>query len=220
MATTIAHEVNQPLIAIQNYAHAARRRIETDADDRPKLLELFTKIEGQAQRAGAIIERIRSAIGTGGSQLQRVSLCTLFEEAIRMMQQEVNNRGCKIACESESDLPAVMADGLEIQLVLVNLLQNAMKAVCSGGPYDRLIRVDVRAISGREVQASVKDRGPGVPPALVPDLFERLSSEADGGMGIGLAVAKAIIDAHDGRLWYEPNPAGGAIFRFTLKMAA
>ena len=80
--------------------------------------------------------------------------------------------------------------------------------------------VDARPINDREVLISVTDRGPGIPPERVADIFEPLYSGTSGGMGIGLAISRAIIDAHGGRLWYEPNPAGGAIFRFTLQTAA
>jgi two-component system sensor kinase FixL len=101
---------------------------------------------------------------------------------------------------------------------LVNLLQNAMKGVCASDQYDKCVSVDVRPTNDREVQISVTDRGPGIPAERVADIFEPLYSGASGGMGMGLAIARTIIDAHGGRLWYEPNPAGGAIFRFTLRV--
>jgi len=217
MVTTISHEINQPLIAIQNYAQAAKRRIQNDVDDKPKLIALFGKIEGQAERAGAITQRVRSLVGTSDVQLMSVSLCPLFEEVVRTMEPEVGNRGCRIACESAGELPEVLADALPVQLVLVNLLHNAMQSVCTADRYDKQVSVDARRINDREVQVSVTDRGPGVCPDRVPDIFEPLYSGTRDGLGMGLAIAQAIIEAHGGRLWYEPNPAGGAIFRFTLR---
>jgi signal transduction histidine kinase len=217
MATTISHEINQPLIAIQNYAQAAKRRILNDVDDKSKLIELFAKIEGQAERAGAITQRVRSLVGTSDVELLPVSLGPQLEAVVRMMEPEAENRGCLITCEPADNLPAVLADSLQVQLVLVNLLQNALKSICSSDRYDKGVSIDVGQIDHREVQVSVTDRGPGIPPDRVPDIFEPLYSSASGGMGMGLAISRAIIDIHGGRLWYEPNPAGGAVFRFTLR---
>jgi signal transduction histidine kinase len=219
MATGIAHEINQPLIAIQNYAQAAKRRVQGNEDDKPKLIELFGKIEGQAERAGAITQRIRSLVSTNDLRLLPVSLCPQLEAVVRMMEPEVESRGCRIECQSAGELPEVLADSLQVQLVLVNLLQNAMKSICSGDRYDKRVSVDAGLIEDREVQVSVTDRGPGVPSDQVADIFEPLYSSTSGSMGMGLVISRAIIDAHGGRLWYEPNPAGGAIFRFTLRAA-
>jgi signal transduction histidine kinase len=217
MAAAISHEINQPLIAIQNYAQAARRRVQGDVDDKPRLIELFAKIEGQAERAGAITQRVRSLVNDAEPQLSPTPLYPLLEEIIRMMEPEIESRGFHIDCEPAGDLPEVLADALQVQLVLVNLLHNSMQSIGSGDQYDKRVSVDMRAINDREVQVSVTDRGPGVAPDRVADIFEPLYSGTSGGMGMGLAISRAIIEAHGGRLWYEPNPAGGAIFRFTLR---
>lgn len=219
MATAISHEINQPLIAIQNYAQAAKRRLQNHVDDRPKLIALFGKIQGQAERAGAITQRIRSLVGTSDLHMLPVSVRPVVEAVIRMMEPESESRGCQIVCGPVRAVPAVLADSLQVQLVLVNLLQNAMQSVCASDRYDRTVRVDVRATDTREVQVSVTDGGPGVPPDQVPDIFEPLYSGTGGGMGMGLAVSRSIINAHGGRLWYEPNPGGGAVLRFTLQAA-
>ncbi len=218
MAASIAHEINQPLIAIQNYAQAAKRRLEGNLGDKAKLIELFAKIEGQAERAGAITQRVRSLVSHREPRLEPVALCPLFEEVIRMMEPEVESRGCRITCALAGDAPVVLADPLQVQLVLVNLLQNATQAICAGD-HARLIAVNVGRIDNQVVQVSVIDRGPGVASDRVADIFEPLYSGTSGGMGMGLSVARAIIEAHGGRLWHEPNPLGGAIFRFTLRVA-
>lgn len=223
MATSISHEINQPLIAIQNYAQAARRRVQTGRDDTPKLIELLAKIEQQAERAGAITERVRSVVNRNAPELRPALLCPLFEEVLGILEQESQNRRCRISCDAPDALPHVLADALQVQLVLVNLLHNAMHAVCSGTDYDRNIAVAARAIGDQEVLVSVSDRGPGIDPARAEDIFEPWYSESgsaqDGGMGVGLAIARAIVDAHGGRIWFEPNPAGGSIFWFTLRTA-
>jgi len=217
MATSISHEINQPLIAIQNYAQAAKRRLQSNVDDKPKLIELFEKIEGQAERAGAITQRVRSLVNRSDLQLQSVALGALLEEVIGIMEPEAENRRCRIQWEIAGDLPAVLADSLQVQLVLVNLLQNAMQSTNSGNEYEKGVSVDVRPVDEGEVQISVTDRGRGVPPDRTTEIFEPLYSGTSDGMGMGLSISRAIIDAHDGRLWYEPNAGGGAIFRFTLR---
>jgi C4-dicarboxylate-specific signal transduction histidine kinase len=219
MAASIAHEINQPLIAVQNYAQAAKRRLQVDLDDRSKLVELVAKIEGQAERAGSITQRVRSLVNSDAPQLQPVSLCPLLEAVIRMMEPEVEGRGCRISCVLSGDAPTVLADALQVQLVMVNLLQNATQSLCAGKDDDKRVRVDVRRASKGDVQVSVTDRGPGVPPDRGADIFEPLYSGKTDGMGMGLSISRAIIEAHGGRLWHEPNPGGGAIFRFTLRAA-
>lgn len=219
MATAIAHEINQPLLAINNYAQAARRRLERNVDDKPKLLDLHAKIAAQAARAGDITQRIRSLFGSSELRLVRVPVVPLLEEVIRIMALEANNLGCTLELTPHDRPPDVLADALQLQLVLVNLVRNAMQSVCAGAQADKLVSIEVRAVDGGEVQISVTDRGPGVAPERVVDIFEPLSSSTSNGMGIGLAISRSIIEAHGGRLWYEPRPAGGAIFRFTLRRA-
>jgi signal transduction histidine kinase len=219
MATTIAHEINQPLIAIQNYAQAAKRRIQENVEDKSKLIELFAKIQSQAERAGAITQHVRTLINTREPQLSRTVLSPLIEEVIGMMESECEARGCRLVFESAVDLPAVFADTLQVQLVLVNLLYNAAQSVSASDESDKLISVDVRQRDNQELQVSVIDSGPGVPPVRVESIFEPLYSDTSSGMGMGLAICRDIIDAHGGRIWYEPNPDGGAIFRFTLRIA-
>jgi two-component system sensor kinase FixL len=103
---------------------------------------------------------------------------------------------------------------------VVNLLQNATQAICADGAgRDKQVRVEVGPAADDQVQVSVIDRGPGVPPDRAQEIFEPLYSGTSGGMGMGLSIARDIVEAHGGRLWHEPNPAGGAIFRFTLPVA-
>lgn len=220
MAAAIVHEVDQPLTAIQNYAQAAKRRLETDLDSKPKLLELLGKVSGQAERAGSITQRVRSLVSSDEPQLQAVALCPLVEAVIRMIEPEVEGRGCHIHCDLTGEAPTVLADPLQVQLVLVNLLQNATQSIANADAADKRVLVSVRHPGKVEVELSVTDRGPGVPPAQAAEIFEHLHSEKRGGMGLGLSIARTIVEAHGGRIWHEHNPSGGAVFRFTLRAPA
>jgi signal transduction histidine kinase len=221
MATGIAHEVNQPLIAIQNYAQAAKRRLGGTVEQTHKLTELLEKIEQQADRAGDIIQHIRTLVTTDIPEMRPVSLYSIIAQAIRIMEPECEQRGCRVDCEPAAGLPAVRTDELQIQLVLVNLLQNAVYSIKSmEDKADRVVRIEAREINAREVQVSVADRGPGIPPDRAADIFEPFSSDKGDGMGMGLAICRIIIEAHGGRIRYQPNPSGGAIFAFTLPLAA
>ena len=220
MATGIAHEINQPLVAIQNYAQAAKRRLHSNPGQTAKLNELFEKIEQQSGRAGDIIQHIRTLLTTDHAELHPVSLYSLLDQVTQVIRVEIETRGCRIDCRPDPDLPEVLADELQIQLVLVNLLQNAAQSMqAMEDEPDKVISIETSRINEREVQISVADRGSGIPADKVEDIFDNFYSTKDGGMGIGLAVCRSIIEAHGGRLWCTPNPSGGAIFRFTLPLA-
>ena len=220
MATGIAHEINQPLIAIQNYAQAAKRRLHSDPAQTAKLDELFDKIEQQSGRAGDIIQRIRTLVTSDDAELRPVSLYALLDQVTLIIGVDLERRGCRIDYRPRPDVPEVLADALQIQLVLVNLLQNAAQSMQSlEDKADKRVLIDIDAINDREVQVSVADQGPGIPPDRLEDIFEPFSSDKAGGMGVGLAVCRGIIEAHGGRLRCKPNPSGGAIFQFTLRVA-
>ena len=147
-------------------------------------------------------------------------LLVLNRDVIRLMEPECLAQGCHIEFEPAGDLPPVLADALQVQLVLVNLLQNAIHSVCNREGGDRTISIDLQSSGDAVAQVSVTDRGPGIPQQRIEAIFEPLYSGTGTGMGMGLAICRDIITAHGGRIWYDPNPAGGAIFRFTLRNAA
>lgn len=217
MATAIAHEINQPLIAIQNYAQAVKRRLQADTDDKPRLIDILAKLEGEADRAGEITRRIRNLVSRENGPLIPTSLGRLVEDVLPILEKEAAACGCQLIWKSVGELPEILADELEIQLVLVNLLHNSIESIVASGKQDKRVEVEARKIGEREVQVSVTDWGAGVPPDQEADLFRRLHSSKSNGMGMGLGIAEAIVAAHDGRIWHEPNPDGGAIFKFTLQ---
>jgi signal transduction histidine kinase len=221
LATGIAHEINQPLIAIQNYAQAAKHRLQSPAEQRPKLNALLEKIEQQAGRAGAIIQRIRNLLNTDVAERLPVPLHSLLDEVLEVVGPEIESQGCRIDYQPATGLPVVLADVLQIQLVLINLLHNAMHSMESlEDRANPVITLEICQINDREVQVSVADRGPGVPAETAEAIFEPLYSTKPQGMGMGLAICRTIIEAHGGCIRYTPNPSGGAVFQFTLQLAA
>ena len=220
MATTIAHEINQPLIAIQNYAQAAKRRFDDLTPQPPKLAALLDKIEGQAERAGEIIKKIQVVVGSDRADLQPVSLNSIVEKVLELMEPTFIARGCRIEYRPGVLLPSALADALQIQLVLVNLLQNAINSMDTTDRANKLIRIETTKISDRQLSFSVSDRGSGIPPDRVEGIFDPLYSGGRTGMGMGLAICKKIMDVHGGDILYEPDAAGGSRFDVRLRVAA
>ncbi len=220
LASGMAHEINQPLAAIQNYAKAARKRSSSSVDQTAKLDELLEKIDDQATRAGAVVQHIRSLFSKRDSELRPVTLYPVIDHVLQTLRTEIESGGSRIELRPDASVPAVLADELEIELVLINLLQNAAHAMRPiVNQADNAIHVEIRQINAHEVKVSVADRGPGIPEDIAAEMFEPYCSGGQDGMGMGLHICKTIIDNHGGRMKYRPNPGGGAVFEFTLQPA-
>jgi signal transduction histidine kinase len=220
LAGRIAHEINQPLIAIKNYAQAAKRYVPADLTKGGKLSELLAEMEGEADRAGTIIRKIRKLLSSGHVDAVPIELEPVLKEVLAVMKPEGDAHGCRIDYRVAAPVPPVLADALHVQLVMVNLLRNAIEAAASDTQQRGLsISITVCETADRMVQVSVTDRGPGVPAEEVENIFESLYSTKEAGMGVGLQTSRRIIEAHGGHIWCTPNPAGGAIFQFTIPAA-
>jgi len=220
LAARIAHEINQPLIALKNYAQAAKRYVPPDSTNAGKITELLAEMEGEADRAGSIIRKIRRLLSSGQLDAAPVDLDPVLKEVLALMEPEAEALGCRIDYLVTAPTPIVLADALQVQLVMVNLLHNAMEAATSDAQREGAsISVTVGEVADRMVEVSVTDNGPGVPADEVEDIFESLYSTKEAGMGVGLATCRTIIEAHGGRIWCTPNPAGGAILHFTIPAA-
>ncbi|MFO1415050.1 MAG: ABC transporter substrate binding protein [Burkholderiales bacterium] len=220
LATGIAHEVNQPLAAIKNYAQAAKRYVARDTPDREKITALISEMEGEAARAGGIIQKIRAVVRTGEVQSEPCSLPAAVRVVLREIATEEPAAADRIAAQIDRDLPPVLADPLQLQVVLVNLLHNALESAGPGGPpAGSAITVLAKRAGDADVEIRVVDDGPGISPETAESIFDPLFSTKPTGMGVGLATCKTIVEAHGGRIWYTPNPDGGSVFHFTLPVA-
>jgi two-component system sensor kinase FixL len=212
MATTLAHELNQPLTAVTNYLSAAQRLFA--AGNQPaRVGEAMGKAADQALRAGEIIRRLREFVATGESEKQGEPLTTLVEEATALAFIGARQRGATAKLHVAPDCGLVLVDKIQVQQVLLNLIRNAIEAV------DSLARQEVTVTARREgdmVEVSVADTGAGLAPEAEAQLFRPFVTTKRGGMGVGLSICRSIVEAHGGRIWAEPYPGGGTIFRFTL----
>ncbi len=215
MASSLAHELNQPLAAINNYLKGSQRLLQESEDPRaPVIRGALDKAAEQALRAGAIIRRLRDFVTRRESDKTIVRVARLLEEAGALALVGARELGVMVRFQIAPNVAQVLVDAIQIQQVLVNLLRNALEAMQECPRRELLVAATLRPDAFVEIMIS--DTGHGVPEDLLPRLFEPFVTTKETGMGVGLSISKAIIEAHGGRLWVEANPVGGTIFRFTL----
>jgi len=214
----IAHELNQPLAAMLNYSNAAKRLATSGAPDAMAKVEtMIGKIAEQAERAGQIVRRMRDFLEKRAGSHGVEDIVTIAEDAMALGLIGAKIPAVAIHFQPEPDLPPVLADRVQIQQVLVNLLVNAVEAMAAS-PRRELTLTVTRHDPGF-VEVIVTDTGPGIDHAIAERLFSPFVTTKPHGMGIGLAISKSIIEAHGGTMTAGANPGGGALFRFTIPVA-
>ncbi len=218
MASALAHELNQPLSAIANYLKGSNRLIAGRTDpESARVREALDKAAEQALRAGEIIRRLRDFVARGDTEMARESLTKLIEEASALAFVGAKQHGVRVRFELDARADQVYADKIQVQQVFLNLMRNAIEAMAeAGSPRRELILRSSPAGAGM-VEASVADTGPGIAPQVAAQLFQPFVTTKRHGMGVGLSISRTIIEAHGGKLWVEPNPGGGSVFRLTLR---
>lgn len=215
MASALAHELNQPLSAIANYMKGAERLLDLEPQDRPKIKRGLRSSAEQAIRAGDIIRRLRDFVAKGEAELRIENLPKLLEEAGALAMIGVKERSIRLRFDLTPGADLVLADRIQVQQVVLNLMRNAIDAMESS--HRRELVVSTGTASDDMRQVSVTDTGPGLAPEIVDELFRPFHTTKAQGMGVGLSISRTIVEAHGGRIWAEPNPAGGTIFHFTLR---
>jgi two-component system, LuxR family, sensor kinase FixL len=216
MASALAHELNQPLSAIANYMKGSRRLLENNTDDRSELLRnAMDKAAEQALRAGQIIRRLRDFVARGESERRVESVKKLVEEASALALVGAKDQGVRVRFQFDPTVDLVLADKVQIQQVLLNLLRNAVEAMESSQKRELVISTE----SGNDgmITINVADTGSGLAPEMMSQLFQPFVTNKRHGMGVGLSISRTIVEAHGGQIGMEPNPGGGTIFRFTLR---
>jgi two-component system sensor kinase FixL len=216
MASALAHELNQPLSAIANYLKGSRRLLEAGTDEQSaKLRDAMEKAAEQALRAGQIIRRLRDFVSRGESEKRVESIAKLVEEASALALVGAKEHGIRVRFQFDPAVDEVLADKVQIQQVLLNLMRNAIEAMLDTDRRE-LVLSTVPA-DGEMVQIDVADTGTGLAEEVAKQLFQPFVTTKRQGMGVGLSISRTIVESHGGQIWAEPNPGGGTVFRFTLR---
>jgi two-component system, LuxR family, sensor kinase FixL len=215
MASALAHELNQPLSAIANYMKGSRRLLENSSDERATMLrDAMDKAADQALRAGQIIRRLRDFVARGESERRVEDVKKLAEEASALALVGAKDKGVRVRFDFAPRLDFVLADKVQIQQVLLNLIRNAIEAMEE--TERRELVVSTEAAPDNMVEISVADTGSGISPEISEQLFQPFITTKRHGMGVGLSISRTIIEAHGGVIAARSNPGGGTVFGFTL----
>ena len=216
MASTLAHELNQPLAAIVNYLQGSRRLLQDSTDERaPLILEVLGKTAEQALRAGQVIQRLRDFVARGETEHRIENINKLIEEASALALVGAKEKSVRVNIQLEPLVDLVLVDKIQVQQVLLNLLRNAVEAMETSDRRELTIATSP-SVDGMVV-VSIGDTGTGIPTDIASRLFQPFVTTKRQGMGIGLSISRTIIELHGGEITAQPNPAGGTIFRFTLR---
>lgn len=216
LASSLAHELNQPLTAVTSYCQSIHRLAQGKADSSTYELiaEAADEAASEALRAGEIVRRLRDFFAHGDSERQAEELPRLITEANALALVGSRELGVEVQVSLDPDAEFVLADRVQIQQVLINLIRNAMDAMLE--TEERLLTIWTSAEPDDLVTVAVQDTGSGISQAVADQLFQPFVTSKEGGMGIGLSICRTIIEAHGGRIWFDAASEGGTIFRFTL----
>ena len=216
MASGIAHELNQPLTAIATNSHACIRMLESGKAGMERCADVMERIGAQAERAGEIIRHLRKFVSKEQPELTTVDLNELVGEVLIMIRPEAGRAGVRILTDLDQTIATVRAQRIQIDQVLVNLVRNAIEAMSDPATTTKEVRIATANQGPGLVSVTVSDTGPGLNPEMKSRLFTPFATTKPQGMGLGLSISLGIIEAHGGNLYLDPEPATGAVFRFTL----
>jgi signal transduction histidine kinase len=216
LTASIAHEVKQPIAAARNNASAALNFLDRQPPDLGEVREALSCIVGDADRAGAIADRIREHIKKAPPQKDRFDLNEAINEVIVLARGAITKNGISIHTNlTEGALP-VEGDRVQLQQVVLNLIVNAVEAMGSVREGPRELAISTEQIQANGVRVAVRDTGPGIDAGHLERVFEAFYTTKSGGVGMGLSICRSIINAHGGRLWAEANEPRSSVFQFTL----
>ncbi|MFT5394407.1 MAG: two-component system sensor kinase FixL [Gammaproteobacteria bacterium] len=221
MAAGIAHEINQPLTAIVNRTSAARRRLDAGQVDIERLKDSLNRVNEQAFRAGEVVRRLRTLVRSQGGSMEFVDVNDLITEAMALAEVDARIHDLYLDIQLAQDLPEILADKVQVQQVILNLVRNAIDAMEQVVTENRVIAVRSFARPDRMVEVTIADCGAGLSEAAADHMFDPFFTTKAAGMGLGLAISASIIRAHDGKIWFERSgisgsDTAGTTFHFTL----
>jgi signal transduction histidine kinase len=216
----MAHELNQPIGAIRSNADAADAILRGTEPDLNLVRDILADIRDDDQRAGEIVLRLRAMLKKRDAiELQRFDVNEVLDEALRILHGEAARRSIRLSASKAGDQLPVRADRLHVQQVILNLVTNAMDALSAVSAREKRVELDARLLSASDVVVTVADTGEGIPKEKLPSIFEPFFTTKADGMGLGLSIARAIIEIYGGKIWADSLPGSGTAFRFTLPVA-
>lgn len=219
LATSIAHEVKQPLAAIVTNAETCLRWLSREPTNTEKLKQLTSRIISSARRASDIVQHVRSMAQSGDRERLPLDAKELVEEALLFVHHDIESKHIKLTISADPSRLAVLGDRIQLQQVVVNLVVNSIQAVSQTDSVERRIRIGIDGDAAGGVCFSIRDSGPGIAAQDLDRVFDSFFTTKAEGMGIGLAVCHSIITAHGGSIQAANHPDGGACFRFSLPAA-
>jgi signal transduction histidine kinase len=222
LSTALAHEVSQPLGAILSNAEAAEMLLDLDTPSRRSLeqvREILADIRKDDERASEVIHRMRALLRKRKLVIQPVNIRELIEDVFKFVRTDALLRKTELRMALASDPLFALGDRVQLQQVLLNLILNSMEAIATAPEGKGYVALQAVRNDQGEIEVAVRDYGPGIPPDILPRLFEPFFTTKSSGMGMGISIARTIVQAHRGRIWAENNADGGATFRFTLPPA-
>lgn len=216
MASSIAHEINQPLGAVANCAQACLRMVSSNSYDTEKLLAALSLANKQAQRAGKIVRQIRDFTRKDTRRHALIDLKALIEETVAFFQPKAREHSTTVSVQVADHLPKICGDPIQIEQVMLNLMFNGIEAMKEAGSSLKELKISCILLEGAKVDVTIKDTGPGIDAETAERIFEPFFTTKARGMGLGLAISRTIIESHTGHLWVEVDKQGGAEFHFTL----
>lgn len=217
MATTLAHEINQPLATIVNCLTTARTLLAQRAANPQKLRMALDLAYEQAGQAAAVVARLREFVKTREPRREPLPLRCLVEHVVTLQQLDAQKHRIRVSVDLAPDLPDVLVDRVMVEQVLANLVRNGIEAMRATRPSERKLMITAKLDMEGNIAVRVADRGSGISAADEAQLFTPFFTTKENGMGIGLAICRSIIEYHEGHLYFEHNEGGGSVFTFTLR---
>ncbi|WP_231879826.1 PAS domain S-box protein [Crenobacter luteus] len=216
MASTLAHELNQPLSAIANYQNGCIERIRQGKATPEALLPVMEKVTAQAERAGMVVRRIREFVKQSAPDRRACQLAEVIDATLAIAEIEAKRHGARIDVALPEQLPDLHIDPILIEQVLLNLIKNGIESMREQELTERVLSLGAHLSSNKRVTVSIADRGHGVPADQKERLFEAFFTTKSDGTGLGLGICRSIVEFHQGQIWVEDREGGGSIFSFTL----
>jgi signal transduction histidine kinase len=219
MATSLAHELNQPLAAVSSFVSGCVIRLKKTGNADPELLEAMNRATEEALRAGEIIRRVREFVQKHALEHQIVDLNETIRETVELVRLDAKWHDVRVGLDLFSELPQIRGDWIQMQQVIFNILRNAMDALGDMPSERKEISIASRTTNAGDVQVSIVDRGPGIEPEMQDGMFDPFVTSKRDGLGMGLPICRSIIESHGGSLRMEQTGSAGTTFSFSLKKA-